>query len=178
MYTCNSCKKNFSDEPAMIAGKNHALKFCQQCRDESRKKSSEAIKERYAEIAAQNQCLWCGDKLTDNSRSQYKGGSETINLCKKCDSRNPHRLWLVKCLENSDQILKYINNEKRQEQWKQTREAKTAARQRKAAELIKLPLLENKPINPIADAVDISESDRELFKQFMAFKAMMNKASR
>lgn len=178
MYTCNSCKKSFSEEPAVIAGKNHALKFCQQCRDESRRKSSEAIKQRSAEIAAQNQCLWCADKLSDSNRSPYKGASETINLCKNCDSRNSHRVWLVKCLENSDEILKYINNEKRQEQWKQTRAAKTAARQRKAAELIKLPLLENKPANSITDAVDISESDRELFKQFMAFKAMMSKASR
>lgn len=176
MYTCNSCKKSFSDEPAVIGGRKHSLKFCQQCRDESRKKASAAVKRKYAEIAAQNQCLWCGDKLTDSSRSPYKGGTETVNLCKKCDSRQPHRVWLVKCLENSDEILKYINNKKRQEQWKQTRETKTAARQRKAAEL-KLPLLENKPIDPIADVINISESDRELFKQFMAFKAMMNKAS-
>lgn len=177
MYTCNSCKKNFNNEPAMIGGRNHVLKFCQQCKDESRKKANEALKQKYAEIAAQNQCLWCADKLNDSSRSPYKGAGETVNLCKNCDSRQPHRVWLVKCLENSDEILKYINNEKRQKQWKQTREAKTAARQRKAAELIKLPLLESKPISPIADAVDISESDRELFKQFMAFKAMMNNAS-
>lgn len=141
MYTCSKCKMKFEGDPARIAGKNYALRFCDGCSKRLNDKVTSKFRERSQQIAAMNRCKWCDSSLNNQNRSRAtrnmeNGVQHNSNLCIECDADSAHRRWLERCLVNSDTILNYIDNSKRRERWKQKREEKQFHERRNALPLI------------------------------------------